>query len=444
MGERDIAPASRAGRQSTARAPRAAGLRHRRRLPALLACLPAVWAAWLAPHAARAETSATPAGGIAALAGRDRLLDDPGGARTRLERLGIDLQGFAQQVAGAEPSGGGASSETGFGHSASFDLFGRVDLDALAGWRGGRLLLHVQGQYDRSTNDQVGALSDPVDDADFDGPVYVSQLWLGQDLLSGRLHVQLGYLLQATLIDRNAYANSEDRQFLATFLDNDGVVPLPVGLAAAAIVTPVPWLELAVTAADADNAPRMAGFDTAFDGADSLSWFVEASARSPFASRDRPGRYRVGVAVDGRERVDFASGRRSRGHVVTWLSADQQLWRAERGDRRLGAFARLGHADPDASPVEWFWSLGLELAGPLPSRERDVLGLAVHQSIGSAEYRSHVDERFDRETGLELYYALRALGWLVLTPDLQVIVDPGATGAGGTAVVASLRTRVVF
>ena len=55
---------------------------------------------------------------------------------------------------------------------------------------------------------------------------------------------------QQTIFDRNAFANNEDRQFLATFLDNNGVVPLPNGLAATLFLRPFPWLELALGVAD--------------------------------------------------------------------------------------------------------------------------------------------------------------------------------------------------
>ena len=82
-----------------------------------------------------------------------------------------------------KPSGGGANPDGAFGHSGSYDFFARVDLEALVGWRGGDLLLHVKGQYDDNLNADVGALSDPIDDADFDEPVYVDELWLEQALL---------------------------------------------------------------------------------------------------------------------------------------------------------------------------------------------------------------------------------------------------------------------
>ncbi len=378
------------------------------------------------------------------VAAAPRAFGDAGGARSRLERMGVQLRLFYDQYLSGKPSKGGAEPDAGFGHSGSYDFFAQADLDALVGWRGATMLLHVKGQYDRSVNGEVGALSAPIDDADFDEPIYVDELWLQQTAWSGRLRLRLGFAEQQTIFDRNAYANSEDRQFLTTFLDNNAVVPLPNGLGASLIVAPTSWVEVAIGLADADNEPREVGIDTAFDGWSSLTGYVEAAFEGPWTEQGLPGRYRVGVFVDGRAQPDFRTGSRDRGHVGAWLSFDQRVLASGSGFGELGVFARAGYADPDVGRVTGFWSVVFESTGLLPGRGEDVLGFGVYQTIGSPAYRDAVDPDFRRETGLELYYAVRALGWLVLTPDLQLIVDPDATGAQPDVWVGTLRMRVTF
>ena len=374
-----------------------------------------------------------------------RLIGDPAGVRSRLERLGVDLQLYYNQQLSGKPSGGGANSDGVFGHSGSYDFLALVDLEALSGWPGADVLLHVKGQYDRNINEDVGALSDPIDDADFDEGIYIDELWFQQELFDGRLRLRLGFSEQQTVFDRNAYANSEDRQFLASYLDNNAVLPLPNGLAAMLLVAPVSWLEVVLGAADADNRSRSAGFDTFFDGIDSVTGYLEVRLQSPWEGRDLPGNYRLGVFVDGRELEDFRTGSGDRGHLGAYLSFDQLVWREpESGWGGLGLFARFGYADPDVNRVAWFWSVGFEYEGALPWRDRDVIGLGTYQTIGSEIYRDEVVPSFKNETGIELYYALRALGWLVITPDFQYIFDPGATGAAGNTFVGTLRFRVTF
>jgi porin len=406
-------------------------------------------AVFLGP-AARAEPAADSGHFLLAT---DRLLGDPWGARSRLRELGVDLQLLYNQFLAWKPRGGGVDAGSSTGHSGSYDFFGLVDLESLAGWRGGELLLHVKGQYDDNLNADVGALSDPIDDADFDEPIYVDELWFQQRFWRDRLRLRLGFLEQQTVFDRNAFANSEDRQFMSSFLDNGAVVPLPNGLGATVIVAPTPGLEIAAGCADADNVPLKAGFDTFFDGADSLTGYLELTLRphewGGFAGL--PGAYRVGAFYDGRQLAEFGTGsaasgpRRSRGHPGAYLSFDQVVWRGDGGDSpELGLFGRFGYADPDVNRVAWFWSLGAQYQGPFPGRTGDRMALGVYQAIRSARYRAAVDPAFDLETGIELYYHVQVLPWLAITPDFQYIVDPGAAGAADDAVVATLRFRVGF
>lgn len=388
------------------------------------------------------------------LAASPQLLDDPGGARTRLERLGIVPQLFAQHFVSWKAPGGGADPGGEFGHSGSYDLFVLVDAEELAGLPGLDLLAHAKGIYGRSVNDAVGAISDPIDDADADVPIYVEQLWLEQALLRDRLHLRAGMLSQQTVFDRNAYANSEDRQFLATFLDNDGVVPLPRGLGADLIASPTDWLELAVGAVDGDNSSRNAGFDTAFDGLESLTGHLELRLRTRLRSRagELPGALRVGAFLDGRKRTVFdgapaadAPPKTRRGSPGAWLSFDQLAYReGPQSPQGLGLFARFGWADEETNRVAWFWSIGASYLGLLPTRDADELGLGVYQAIASRRYRDAVDRNFRSETGIELYHRIAVLPWLAVTPDLQVIVDPGGWRSTDAAIVATLRVRVSF
>jgi len=388
------------------------------------------------------------------LASSPQLLDDPGGVRTRLEQLGIVPQLFYQEYLSWKFAGGGADTRGAFGNSGSYDLFTLVDAEELAGWPGLDLLVHARGLYDHSVNDEVGALSDPVDDADPPASIYVEQLWLEQAAPGDRLRLRVGMLSQQTLFDRNAFANSEDVQFLTAFLDNDGVVPLPRGLGAALLASPLPWLDVAVSAVDADNSSKNAGFDTAFDGLDSLSGTLELRLRSRLhgPAGELPGTWRLGAFLDGRDLAVFGRTKpgtmlpkTERGHPGAYLSADQLAYReGPDSPQGLGLFARFGWADPDVNRLAWFWSVGASYLGLVPGRDADVLGVGIYQAIASARYRDTTDPGFRRETGIELYYAIAVLPWLAVTPDLQIIVAPGGHRSTDDAVVATLRFRVAF
>jgi len=374
------------------------------------------------------------------------LLGDPAGLRSRLERMGLSLQLHYQQLLAWKPRGGvERDGET--GHSGSYDLLARVDLEELVGLRELVAFAQVKGQYERHLNRETGAFSDPADDADFDEAVYLDQLWLEQGFAAGRIRLRAGFLELQTSFDRNAYANSEDRQFMNAALDNDPLVPLPNALSAVLVVAPWPWLELAAGVADADNRSRHAGFDTLVDDADSLSGWLEATLRFalPGPRSALPGTLRLGAFRDGRALAPSGSAETERGHLGGYASLDQALWR-EPGEpaQGVGVFARAARADRDVSTSEWFWSAGLEWTGALPGRDRDALGLGVWQLVASPRLRDARPGAFHRETGVELYARIELAPWLALSPDLQYIVEPGAVPSSGDAVVAQIRVRMSF
>jgi porin len=267
------------------------------------------------------------------------------------------------------------------------------------------------------------------------------------------VRIRAGYLDQQTVLDRNAFANSEDRQFMSTFLDNNPVVPLKIGPGAALFVAPTEWLEVVLATADADNDPRHTGLDTAFDGASSLNGYLEARARYHLNGERGvlPGTLRVGAFLDGSRKKVFGSvggdgkPKRERGHGGIYLGLDQLVYREGSEDTQgLGVFARYGYADPDVNRIEHFWSIGLQYEGLVCGRDRDVLGLGTYQAIGSHRYRDEVEPDFDEETGLELYYKIALAPWLEVTPDAQLILDPGALRSERDAVVVLLRFRATF
>jgi porin len=394
----------------------------------------------VAAPASRGEERAQAGGALGRhLAESPWLLGDPAGLRTGLEERGITLDLFWNHETGFLL---GAGQDGDVAQSGSADFFVRADLARLGVGFGGRVLAHAKANYNRNVNDDAAALGEPIDDADFDEPIYLDQLWYERDFASGRVHARLGYLDQQVAFDRNAYANNEDKQFLNTFLDNSPTVPLEIGLGALLVVEPTRWLELALAAADADNPIRETGFDTAFDGADSWTSYAEATLHGGFGE-GRPGALRLGVFRDGAERPVFGRGVRERGHLGLYLSADQRVWN-ECGDGSggLGVFVRAGRDDPRVNRIETFWSAGFQYDGPLPGRDRDAVGLGLYQTLPSGDYRSRVDSDFTSEVGVEMYYRVQLTPWLAITPDAQWLHDPGGADDAPDAFVLALRVRV--
>ncbi len=91
---------------------------------------------------------------------------------------------------------------------------------------------------------------------------------------------------------------------------------------------------------------------------------------------------------------------------------------------------------------------GLTYTGLLPTRDTDTLGIAfVYGGLTRDGKAAIADEGFDpagAEMVIEATYRCRLTPWLSVQPDLQLVLDPGATRDLGTALVAGTRVSVTF
>jgi porin len=139
--------------------------------------------------------------------------------------------------------------------------------------------------------------------------------------------------------------------------------------------------------------------------------------------------------------------RKRNGDVGYYLNLDQLVWKETdnpKDAQGLGMFMRYGYAPGDVNRLEHFWSVGAQYAGLIPTRDKDVLGFGVGQGILSRQFRSQMNSRADRETVYEAYYAIEITPWMHLTPDIQIITNPGGTKDARDSIVGTVRVRIIF
>jgi porin len=167
-----------------------------------------------------------------------------------------------------------------------------------------------------------------------------------------------------------------------------------------------------------------------------------------------PGSYRAGFWYDPRYKREFKHTPDGepvdefRGDDVGfYLGADQMVWK-ENDDpadtQGLGLFCRYGYAHRDINRVSDYWQAGASYKGLLPERNNDVFGFSVAQAILSSQYRHNVHAGADRETVYEWYYQIQLTPWCTISPDLQVVTNPGGDKDDRDAVVGGLRIRIIF
>ena len=375
-----------------------------------------------------------------------RLSGDWGGWRSKWEEAGLRFDIFYNHFSGHKGYGG-ASPTPEWQNSGSLDLFARFDLDRANLRPGGEILVHVKSNWSRNINPAIGALSDPIDDADGNFSLYLYQIWYQRPWLDNKLVMRAGYIDQQSLFDRNAFANTEDLQFLNTYLDNNPVLPVLNGFGAALIYNPTDWMSIVSAVSDGEATIRKFNLNTAFNGDFNYRRYAEVDFRGriPVGETALDGNYRFGFVDDPIDLPRIAAGGIATSNQRAYFSGDQMLYAEPNGvGQGLGVFARYGYQQGSVHRIEHFVSGGMQYAGLFPRRDLDTLGVAFYRAISSKRYRLFVDPTFDQETGYEFYYALQTSAATVLSPDLQYIDQPGGhLGAKGVWVF-NLRLRLTL
>lgn len=383
----------------------------------------------------------------------DRLTGDWGGVRTKLEDKGFKFSLFYNQTYGWK-NNGGAHMAYDDANSGSVDFFGQFDFQKMGLIPGGEALIQVKENWSWNINqDMVGKASSdavfhPIDDADGQHPIYIDQLWYQQNSDDKKLQFRLGYLDQQVILDRNAYANNEDKQFMNTLLDNNSaIIPLIIGPGAALFYNPFDWLSFVWTASDRDALLFHSSLDTTFDGDINFMGFFEATfkVKTPLPWGPLPGNYRLGLLVDPRDKTSYSGTTTSGADEGFWLSFDQMVY-AEPGKKSegLGFFARYGCRQENVNRLSTFWSMGAQYQGLLPRRGNDVLGFGYYSAIGSDDYIEYQNPNFDRQNGYEAYYSIQLTPAFAVTPGGQYIVQPGGLTTRRDSWVFATRLRFSF
>lgn len=125
-----------------------------------------------------------------------------------------------------------------------------------------------------------------------------------------------------------------------------------------------------------------------------------------------------------------------------YFIADQMLLPGE-GKGGLGAFFQIGGVPDDRNEVDFYVGGGIHYQGIIPTRENDILGLAVAHASISEDLRD-VEKRDRHETAVEATYRAKIFPWLAVQPGLQVVFNPGADSTLDNAIVSLLRVQINF
>ncbi|MFK4872923.1 carbohydrate porin [Novosphingobium sp. ZW T3_23] len=393
---------------------------------------------------------------------RETLTGDWGGLRSDLKQAGVTFRGDYVSETFSAVDGGERRGTT---YVQQVRLGADFDMERLAGWKGG--IVHV------TVNDRrgVGLSSDfvgnrlPIQEAAGGYYARLTEASVEQNLMSGRLNLRLGYFAMGNdLGGMPIGCNFVNAAFCAHPLSmsgDSGWYNYPNARWGAAVrykLRPDVTLRTGVYQVN----PRLNDEDNAWDpfaGGTTgvvLPLEVEYDPGTAKGNGALPGHYKVGVYYDTSRVERQGGGGTVKGRYGFYILADQMILREGMGGRGLSVFGQFTANPQISAQITRWYAGGLVKTGTFRGRDADTIGLGFTHAV--------VDPRLRRanvgiapvpgayaslpagETAIELSYGFQANRWLVLRPDIQYIVDPGAFRFRSTpnALALGLQVRMQF
>lgn len=468
---------------------------------AALACAqsPATQPAAAPPPAS--QPSATPNGPFSLsysgdLWERRALLGDWGGLRNELSDKGIAFKMEVVQYLQGNAYGGRSTNHA-IGYSGTADYAIDFDSQRMGLWPGAFARVRGETAFGNGINPYVGAISSANFDSllplpDDPGLTTLTEYWIMQ-FVSPKLGFLAGQVDTTALPGANVFASDRYGLFMNTAfwqpLNALATVPYST-MTAGALYMPTEWLTGATLVLDSYGLPSRSGFSSAFHSPQAVTvlqtftFNVKPFGRDghqrfnfSYSTRDKykledigrlvlsgataPQFDRLGlgrtIAVGGRNLrprnilVRSALSRliapsQSSGDWAFWYDFDQYIHQDQADPKQgWGIFGRFGWSPGVYNPVGQYYCAGIGGMGLIPTRPRDRYGVGYYLMNVSNELPCIMPANV--EQGVELFYNIEITPWLHITPDIQVIVNPGGVTDGNErepAIVYGLRAQISF
>jgi porin len=425
---------------------------------------------------------------------RSKLTGDWAGLRTELDDKGVQFQLELLQVMQGNAHGGRSTNDA-TEYWGSTDYILRLDTNRMGLWPGGAVTIRGETEFGHGINADVGSVSSVNFDSLFPMPddpglTTLTEAWVLQ-ALSKQVFVMAGKMDLTRLPGGNVFTSDPYTQFMNASLWQPVVsfahVPY-TAMGAGAGINPTDWFSASTLVLDSYSTPTRTGFDTAFHTPNGMTLLesltfdlkpftkIEGHQRLNFAYSNRerldlhdlPQALISGAVIPNFDRLNIArdvlSPRRklptprrllTRYVIGTllepeprpddwcfWYDFDQFLYtKPSDPNQGIGIFGKFGWSPDRTNPVQTFYNIGIGGKGMVPKRDRDTFGIGYY-------YLDFNDGlKFlgvQSEQGIEMYYNIEVTKWLHITPDLQIIVDPGGSDKNDVSIVYGLRAQMSF
>lgn len=241
----------------------------------------------------------------------------------------------------------------------------------------------------------------------------VSQAYYMGRFMDGVVMFMVGRMDCHSMIDQNAFANSETTQFIGgPFVRTPGALYSELGHngqyyanGLATVLTPSEFLEVSLMTANGE--PDKAG----------SGGHIAAQVNIKPLFNDQPGNYRFYALQDYRDHLDSTG--KTKADTVYGVSFDQLL------SDEVGLFVRYAAQDKNlqlvADPLETIMSGGLQFSGALWGREADAVGIgyATGKMKPDVLTNTYANAFSGDQSMMEAYYRWQATPKMGLSADIQ-------------------------
>ena len=348
----------------------------------------------------------------------------------------------------------------GFAYNSMLFLQLNLDLEKLAGWKGGKIVWSWADNNGSNLSQTVGNNFQISTDYGPNSFIF-NELYLKQTFLDGALAIKAGQLSML-----NSFAASELYSYYSnlafcgnpiTLSFNSGATAMPTSSwGVHAKYTQPQWYAQAAVYQLSDRIGVIAyhGLNYAIEPDDGAIAFLEAGWTPSFGKTAQTpgyaGNYKFGAYYSGWNYENYLGGANTSNLYGLYWLADQMVYqeqgRPEQGLYLWSAFTLS--PQEEMAQLPYFVSGGVQYQGLIPHRDEDRAVFAVaygsYSSDLRAQQRSQAKSPEYYEMVFEWSYQIAINKWMWIQPDVQYIVNPGATGDIANAWVIGAVLNVNF
>lgn len=127
-----------------------------------------------------------------------------------------------------------------------------------------------------------------------------------------------------------------------------------------------------------------------------------------------------------------------------YIIGERKLFAEEDTSQGLGAFFQIGATQGDRNVMGQYLGLGLHYTGLIPCRDGDVFAIGMAHARRGTSYKEVDSNLTKTETTFEWSYRADIGHGIAIQPDIQYVINPGASEELDNALVLTARIEVML